>query len=464
VLAAKARRTWGGGVPDAGGGGTVWEAISYDPDLNLIYFGTGNGSPWNAIHRSDGRSDNLFLSSIVAVNADTGKYAWHYQTTPDDTWDFDSTQHLMLADLNIEGRTRKVVMQANKNGFFYVLDRANGALISATAYAPTNWASGVDPKTGRPVEIAGARYKDKMAVITPSPSGAHNWQPMAFDPRQGLVFIPAMESAFPFGDDPKFKYRAGGANFALDLALAALPDDKAQRAAMKASLKGALVAWDPVKREARWTSPHPYYWNAGVLATAGDLVFQGTAEGAFVAYDSRTGKEVWRYDVGNGVVAAASSYEIDGVQYVALMVGYGGTGPLFQHWALPDRPRLPGRLMVFKIGGTDTAAPFPWTQRATLDLSQVSAPGDAAAGLKLFHTNCLVCHSSNAVGRYLPDLQNSPLITNAEAFRTVVLEGALASRGMVSFAKFLSPADAEAIRAYIIKESRESQAEAKQGN
>jgi quinohemoprotein ethanol dehydrogenase len=460
-LAAKAAKTWGGKIPASGGGGTVWESITYDPQLKLIYFGTGNGSPWNAIHRSDGKSDNLFLSSIVAVDADTGKYAWHYQTTPDDTWDFDATQHLMLADLKIDGRLRKVVMQANKNGFFYVLDRANGQLISAKAFVPMTWASGMDAKTGRPIEADGARYKEKVAVITPSPSGAHNWQPMAFDPKQGLVFIPAMETGFPFGDDPKFKYRADGANFALDMLLLALPDERAQRAAIKASMKGELLAWDPVRQEARWSTPHAYYWNGGVLATAGDLVFQGDAEGIFAAYDSRTGKQVWRYDAGAGVVAGASTYAIDGQQYVAVMVGYGGTGPLFQHWALPDRPRLPGRLLVFKIGGTDVAPAFPKQAPRTLDVASLASTGDATAGKLLFHQNCVVCHSSNASGRYLPDLQTSPMITSAAAFRTVVLDGALSSNGMVSFARFLTPDQAEAIRAYIIDESRRNQARMK---
>jgi PQQ-dependent dehydrogenase (methanol/ethanol family) len=458
VLEKSARATWGGGVPEAGGGGTVWEAITYDPDLNLVYFGTGNGSPWNAIHRSDGKSDNLFLSSIVAVNPDTGQYAWHYQPTPDDTWDFDATQHLMLADLTIDGRARKVVMQANKNGFFYVIDRASGQLISAKAFVPQTWASGMDMKTGRPIEVPGARYETKVAVITPSPTGGHNWQPMAFDPRQGLVFIPAMESGLAFGDDPNFKYRPGAINFAFDPLLLALPDEKAQRAAIKASLKGELLAWDPVKQEARWSTPHEYYWNGGVLATAGNLVFQGDADGQFAAYDSRTGRQVWRYDAGEGVVAGASTYALDGQQYIALMVGYGGTGPLFQHWALPDRPRLPGRLLVFKLGGAATLPAFPKPPPRAIDLTGVRAGGDVGQGKFLFHQNCVICHSSNATGRYLPDLQTSPMITSDAAFRTVVLDGALAGNGMVSFAKFLTPMQAEAIRAYIIDESRKNQA------
>jgi len=463
VLEKTARGTWGAGIPEAGGGGTVWGSITYDPDLNLVYFGTGNGSPWNAIHRSGGKTDNLFLSSIIALNPDTGRYVWHYQTTPDDTWDYDATQSLTLADLTIDGRPRKVVMQANKNGFFYVLDRATGQLISATGFVPMSWATGVDPKTGRPIEVPGARYEKKVAVVAPSPTGGHNWQPAAFDPSQGLVFIPAMETGFGFGDDPKFKYRPAGWNLAMDTLLFALPDEKAQRAAIKASEKGELMAWDPVKKEVRWSTPHEYYWNGGVLATAGNLVFQGDAQGDFAAYDSRTGKRLWRFDGGEGILAAASTYAIDGQQYVAVMVGYGGSGPLFQHWALPDRPRLPGRLLVFKLGGTDSVPAFPKPPPRTIDLASISSNGDITHGKAVFHANCAVCHSSNASGRYLPDLQTSTMITSDAAFRAVVLDGDLASNGMASFAKLLTAADVEAVRAYIIDESRKNQAAMKAG-
>ncbi len=455
VLAQKARVTWGGGIPASGGGGTVWDTITYDPGSNLIYFGAGNGSPWSAVNRSDGKSDNLFLSSIIAVNADTGKYVWHYQPTPDDNWDYDADQHLMLADLTIAGRPRKVVMQASKNGFFYVLDRVTGELISAKNYVTTTWATGVDLKTGRPIENAEARFREKPALVSPAPYGGHNWQPMAFDPSQGLVFIPAMEAIFAYGNDPKYAHREGGWNLGLDMALWALPDDKAQQNAMKSLLRGELIAWDPVKQEARWTIQHPHFWNAGVLATAGGLVFQGDAEGQFAAYDSKTGKEVWSYDVGNGVIAAASTYSIDGAQYVAVMAGYGGAAPLAAHWALPDRPRLPGRLLVFKIGGTDTAPAFPRTPAPKLDLAAVTTTGDAGAGMVLFHQNCAVCHSANASGHYLPNLKASPMITSNEAFKAVVLDGALKSNGMVSFSKFLTPEQAESIRAYILKLAKE---------
>jgi quinohemoprotein ethanol dehydrogenase len=457
VLAGVARPTWGGGVPASGGGGTVWESITYDPETNLVFFGAGNGSPWNAANRSDGKSDNLFLASIIAVNADTGAYVWHYQTTPDDTWDYDATQHLMLADLTIDGAPRKVLMQANKNGFFYVLDRADGHLISAKNYVPTTWASGIDLKTGRPIANEEARFRDKPALVTPSPYGGHNWQPMAFDPTQGLVFIPAMEAPYGFGKDAAFKNRDGAWNSGLDMALGALPNDKAQLAATKALLKGELIAWDPIKQEARWKAPHDSFWNAGVLATAGGLVFQGDAEGQFSAYDSHTGRKVWSYDVGNGVIAGASTYSLDGVQYVAIMAGYGGAAPLAAHWALPDRPREDGRLLVFKIGGADHAPAYAKYTPPKVDLHGVTTTGDAKAGLIAFHANCSVCHSGSASGRYLPNLRNSPMITLPESFKAVVYDGSLKDYGMIGFNKWLSPKDVEDIRAYILGEARQEQ-------
>ncbi|HUO11671.1 MAG TPA: PQQ-dependent dehydrogenase, methanol/ethanol family, partial [Caulobacteraceae bacterium] len=366
VLASKAAHTWGGGVPSSGGGGTVWDSIVYDPDLNLVYFGTGNGTPWAPVDRSDGKTDNLFLSSIVAVNADTGKYAWHYQATPDDAWDFDADQPMILADLTINGAPRKAVMQANKNGFFYVIDRTNGQLLGAKPFVPPqtiSWAKGVDMTTGRPIENPGARYGANLTIVSPAPYGAHNWMPIAYDPQSGLVYIPAMISAYAFALDPNYKYKDGGWNLGLNYDFSALPDDKAQRAAMKASLKGMLVAYDPVAGQTRWSVDLPTFWNAGVLATAGGLVFEGNGDGKFVAYDAKTGKALWSYDAGVGMTAAPMTYRIGGAQYVAVMVGYGGAAPLAAHFALPDRPRMPGRLLVFKLGGTDQAPAYPAPQR-----------------------------------------------------------------------------------------------------
>ncbi|MGA0601038.1 PQQ-dependent dehydrogenase, methanol/ethanol family [Caulobacter sp. KR2-114] len=458
VLAAKAQKTWGDGVwKHSGGGGTPWDSMAYDPDLNLLYVGTGNGSPWNAVKRSGGKGDDLFLSSIVALNPDTGAYVWHYQTTPGESWDYTATQHIILADLTIDGKPRKVLMQAPKNGFFYVLDRQTGQLISAKNYITINWAKGVDMKTGRPIEDPAARFVDKPDVVLPAPYGGHNWQPMAYDPKEGLVYIPAMEVPFGYGNDSKFAYHDGAWNVGIDFGLTDLPP-AAQQAATKAMLKGMLIAWDPVKQQARWTVQHPYFWNAGVLATAGGLVFQGAAEGKFSAYAAKDGKLLWSYDAGNGVVAAPMTYEIDGEQYVAVMVGYGGAAPLAASWTLPDRPRLPGRLLVFKIGGKDTVPAYPKPAVVKVDLTGAASSGNAEEGRGLFLSNCSVCHGPGASGTYLPNLRNSPMIVTADNFKSVVLDGARRQNGMVSFAKYLTPAQVESIRAYLLQQARAYQA------
>ena len=456
IMASKAGATWFDGVwKHSGGGGTVWDAMAYDPDLDLLYFGVGNGSPWNHMRRSGGKGDNLFLSSIVAVKPDNGEYVWHYQTTPGESWDYTATQHIMLADLTIDGRPRKVLMQAPKNGFFYVLDRATGSLISAKPYVAINWATGIGAD-GRPVENPAARYAKTASLVAPSPFGGHNWHPMAFDPAEGLVYIPAMEVPFVYGDDGQFRYRDGGINVGVGLSFNNLPSDAATLAAIKAMVKGKLIAWDPVKQEARWTIEHPFYWNAGVLATAGGLVFQGDAEGRLAAYSARDGKPVWDFDVGNGVIAAPATYSIDGEQFLAVMVGYGGAAPLFAPALLPNRPRLPGRLLVFKLDGTATVTPYPKPVAVTIDLTDVTSAGDAGAGSGLYDSHCQPCHGTNASGRYLPDLKTSAMILSAEAFKSVVIDGARTAKGMIGFSKFLTADQAESIRAYILTEARKA--------
>jgi len=427
--------------------------MAYDPDLDIVYLGVGNGTPWNHLKRSQGKGDTLFVSSILALKPDTGEYVWHYQTTPGESWDYTATQHIMLADLTIDGKPRKVAMQAPKNGFFYVLDRATGQLISAKGFVPQTWTTGVDMKTGRPVETPGARYADKPSMQLPGPLGAHNWHPMAFNPKEGLVYIPAQASPFAYTNIKDFKYRAGAWNVGTDFLANALPTDKAVLAGMKSMFKGELIAWDPVAQKARWTVEHPYFWNAGIMSTAGGLVFQGAGEGQFVAYDAANGKKLWNYETVNGVVAAPSTYEIDGEQYVAVMVGYGGGGPVSASVLLGNKPRLPGRLMVFKLGGTTQAKAYDVAVVPDLDLTQISAPGDAKKGFGLYHENCQVCHGPSASGAYLPDLRKSQMLTSAENFKSVVLDGARKANGMASFAKYLNVAETEDLRAYILSEA-----------
>ena len=455
IMKEKGAATWfGEGWKATGGGGTVWDSMAYDPELDILYAGVGNGTPWNHVKRSDGKGDNLFLSSILALKPDTGEYVWHYQTTPGESWDYTATQHIILADMNVGGVARKVLMQAPKNGFFYVLDRTNGQLISAKPYVPITWAKGVDPATGRPIENPGVRYENAPSLQVPAPFGAHNWHPMAFNPKENLVYIPAQVIPFAYTPDKGYSYRAGGWNVGTDFLANALPTDKAQIAALKAMVKGELIAWDPVAQKARFTIQHPYFWNAGVLSTGGGLIFQGAAQGEFAAYSASDGKKLWSYQTDNGVIAAPMTYEIDGEQYVAQMVGYGGAGALSAPFVLPDRPRLPGRLLVFKLGGKATAPAYVRPEKFELDLTGVTSTGDAKRGFALFHQNCQVCHGPNATGTYLPDLRRSQMLLSSDSWKSVLIDGALAERGMASFSRFIDAKGAEDLRAYVLTEAR----------
>src|SRR5262245_9935269 len=356
----KALPTWkGDNWWKFGGGGTVWDSIVYDPEINLLYVGTGNGSAWNRHLRSPGGGDNLYLASILAINPDNGELIWHYQTTPGDTWDYTAVQPMMLADLAIGGRLRKVIMQAPKNGFFYVLDRATGELLAADKYVEVNWASHVDLKTGRPVEIPGADYKDKGTYIRPGPLGGHNWQAMSFSPKTGLVYIPAQDNGRYFEAAKTFSYTPLQYNLGLEpIGRNSEPYD--------IPYKGRLLAWDPIARKPRWTVEYGAYWNGGTLATAGNLVFQGTAEGDFIAYNAVTGERLWSAYAGTGIVAPPITYAIDGKQYVSVMAGWGG--------AFPKKFRSYGRLLTFALGGT--AAPL--TRSAPRRVTALPNPASAA--------------------------------------------------------------------------------------
>jgi quinohemoprotein ethanol dehydrogenase len=455
IMAEKAAATWPDGVwKQSGGGATVWDSMAYDPALDLVYFGVGNGSPWNHQLRSGGKGDNLFVSSILALRPDTGEYVWHYQTTPGESWDYTATQHIILADLNINGQPRHVLMQAPKNGFFYVLDRATGALISAKPFAPISWATGVDMKTGRPIETANARYQASAELAHPSPFGAHNWQPMTFSPATGLVYLPVQAVPYAYANAKNFVYRQGGWNTGTDTDVNAVKLPPKQQEAIVSSIGGSLMAWDPVAQAPRWTVKRPYFWNGGVLSTAGGLVFQGAAEGELDAFDATSGAKLWSYPTGNGVIAAPMTYQIDGEQYVAVMVGVGGAGQISYPAMMPKRPRLPGRLMVFKLGGTATAPPFVTNPPPKIDLATLKSTGDAKRGFTLFNANCQVCHGPDVSGAWLPDLKRSTIVASSDDLRSVVVDGALAPHGMASFSRFITAADVEDIRAYIITEAQ----------
>jgi PQQ-dependent dehydrogenase (methanol/ethanol family) len=459
-----ARPTWNGEFWKVGGGGTVWDSMAYDPELDLLYIGVGNGSPWNRDIRSPGGGDNLFLSSIVALRPETGEYVWHYQTTPGETWDYTATQHIVLADISVAGKPRKVLMQAPKNGFFYVLDRTDGKLISAQKYvASVNWASHIDPVSGRPVESPGARYEKAVHLANPGPLGAHNWHPMAFSPKTGLVYIPAQEIPFPYmqpgGDKANFKYRPQGWNVGIDFLVAGLPDDEAQLKAIRASLKGRLIAWDPVTQTEKWSVDHGGPWNGGVLATAGGLVFQGNATGEFSAYDAASGKKLWGFDTQTGVVAPSMTYEIDGEQYVALMAGWGGGFAVSAGAGVDPRSEGMRRLLVFKVGGKEKLPARPVSRKEFMELPAPTAtPQQIATGNAAFAANCGVCHGASAVSEFsIPDLRYSATITDAEIFKSIVIDGDRTEQGMVSFKSLLSDSDAEAIRHYLLDLARRQQ-------
>jgi quinohemoprotein ethanol dehydrogenase len=312
-----AAKTWTGQWWKYGGGGTPWDGIAYDPELNLVYVGTGNGSPWNANHRSPGGGDNLFLSSIVALNADTGKYVWHYQTTPGDNWDYNAAQPMILADLPIANQTRKVIMQAPKNGFFYVLDRTNGKLISGEPFAYTSWARSIDKETGRPIETEEARYRYTPVRLSPSPVGAHHWPPMAFNPVTRLVYYPGQETTSVFAMEEKFEFKEGQWNLGLRRGPGAIPtpppnDPKAP------PMGGFFVAWDPIANKQAWRIP--FQPSGGALSVAGQLIFVGNSAGKFMALDPVSGKTLWEHQLATGV-ATPISYELDGKQYIAVMSG-----------------------------------------------------------------------------------------------------------------------------------------------
>jgi len=447
-----AARTWSGEWWKLGGGGTVWDAISYDPDLNLVYFGVGNGIEWARNYRTASKGDNLFLSSIVALNADTGKYVWHYQATPGEEWDFDAVQQLILADLTIEGKPRKVIMQANKNGFFYVLDRRNGQFISAKTFVPINWASGIDAKTGRPIENPGIRYDQtgKPVSMMPGALGAHSWQPMAYNPKTGLVYIPAQEIGLTFTPVAGLAPSAMGWNVAV--ATTNTP-----------GTKGYLIAWDPVRQKEVWRVGYRGPWNGGTLTTAGNLVAQGDAAGNFNVYRADSGEKLWSTPTQSAVMAGPSTYEVNGEQYIAVMSGWGGAFPLLQgkESAQSGNLRNVSRVLAFKVGGTATLPPLPPDRELVLNPPPATADAaTVAAGEGLFAQYCGVCHGESAVGGgVVPDLRASTFLGN-DFFNKIVLDGMLKDAGMAAFKAVLEQKDADAIRAYLIKRANEDKAAA----
>jgi len=457
-----AAATWKGEWWKLGGGGTVWDSMAYDPDLDLLYIGVGNGSPWNQKLRSPGGGDNLFLSSIVALKPDTGEYVWHYQTTPGESWDYTATQHIVLADLTVDGQPRKVLMQAPKNGFFYVLDRTDGKLISAQPYATINWASSVDPKTGRPQINPAAYYgtTGKPWFAMPGPLGSHNWQPMSYSPQTHLVYIPVHDIPFAYGAPKEFAPNPLAFNTGIDVGILGLPPDAKAKAGVLASVRGYLKAWDPVAQKEAWRAEQPGAWNGGVLSTAGGLVFEGNSAGQFNAYAADKGDRLWTFPVESQVIAAPISYAVGGQQYVVIVVGAGGSFPL-SFGEMGNKGAIAAsrsRVLAFRLGAKGVLPPAPPLPPPAKPPARVLTDAKKLAlGKLVYQAYCSVCHGGEAVGgSVVPDLRWSPITATDEAWHSVVLGGARAKNGMVSFAPVLTPDLAELVRAYVIDRANET--------
>jgi PQQ-dependent dehydrogenase (methanol/ethanol family) len=464
-----ATKTWSGEWWRQGGGGTVWDSITYDAELDRVYIGVGNGAPWNQQIRSPGGGDNLFLSSIVALDRATGRYLWHYQATPGDTWDSTATQSIVLATVRINGKAHRVLMQAPKNGFFYVIDRDTGKLLSAGNLVPMakagdtpkgqaiSWAYGVDLKTGRPLENLEARYlAGTTALVHPVGPGAHGWQPMAYSPDTGLVYLPVQDFASSFTTDanyhPGLYLRASGL-----VGAAAIPQNVNIRAAIPQRMSARLVAWNPLTQTEAWRVPFDFAGNGGVLATAGGLIFEGKSGGEFVAYDAFNGTKLWSFDAQATAQGGPASYAVNGEQYIAIAIGNGGSTYLAGGLGVPQQKGTPtGRVVAFKLNGS---AIYP---RVDTTLDPVPPPPviktsavSIAHGAQQFGAYCAGCHGFGAISGFVtPDLRRSAQIQSAAAFRSIVQDGALLANGMPKFGTVVSTQDLESIRAFLAGEAR----------
>ena len=449
-----AAKTWHGEWWVAGGGGTPWDSIVYDEELDFVYLGTGNGTAWYRDLRSPGGGDNLYLASILALRASDGELVWHYQVTPGENWDYDATQPLMLADLPMSGGTRKVILQASKNGFFYVLDRQTGQFISAKAFVKgVTWASGIDPRTGRPIETATGYNGLEAVLVSPDPGGGHNWYPMAFHPVTGLVYVPAREGVY--------NLHAPNKNWKSNTTLANIGYDDRYEGPLLKKLSatpapvGKLIAWNPVEQREVWEVTHPVLESGGVLATAGNLVFQGRSDGVLCAYRATDGQKLWEYNAGTGIMAPPVTYLENGVQYLTVMVGWGGAAGLINPpGAGPIKPGF-GRVLTFAIGGNTKLElpPFGHHGPPSPAIQMRVSAATVHEGLVLYMKYCFFCHGIGVVsGSGIPDLRYATAETHHQ-FESIVLGGARESRGMPSFHDVLKPDQLRAIEAYVLSEA-----------
>jgi quinohemoprotein ethanol dehydrogenase len=450
-----------------GGGGTAWDGLAYDPELHLVYLGTGNASPYHGENDAAGRSDELYVASIIAVHADSGQLAWHYQEIPGEGWDYDTTNKLVLADLAVAGKNRKVIMQASKNGYLYVLDRATGEFLSGKPFAYVNWTKGLDPKTHRPIREPDADWGKAPALIFPAAVGAHNWQPMSFDPKTGLMYIPVIDSAMVYVDTSKRRAGLIEGNFDLafffpedydpkdlDSLYGPLPSlESLSKGKPPPRSRGLIRAVEPITGKITWEQQTQSLWDGGILSTGGNLVIRGDSAGFLTVYAADKGKVLKRLDVGTSIMAAPMTYRVNGVQYISVMAGYGG-GVLF----LPFPPESAafkygnqGRIVTFRLDGGVTPKP-----PAVIDPPPQSLPareGNSATidrGEVLYNRYCGRCH---AFGRaLLPDLRQISPATH-QLFYQIVLKGIYQGKGMGRWDDVLSTDDAQAIHAYLVDQA-----------
>lgn len=455
---ARAAETWNGQWWQYGGGGTAWDAIVYDQELDQLYIGVGNGAPHNRRIRSPGGGDNLYLSSVLALNPDTGDYIWHYQEVPADNWDYTASQQITLADIQWQGAERKVIVHAPKAGFVYLIDRLSGKLLSSEPFTTVTWASHYDLETGRPIENPGQDYDGKTAIVYPSAIGGHNWQPMAYNPNTRMLYIPELDMGMPFEEilAPDYKHLKRHFNTGYKLT----QEDASQRftqALLKYLPKSHLLAWDVEKAQIAWKLPHPNIHNGGVLATAGNLVFQGTSDGRFLAVDANSGAILWTFNTQNSVLPGPISYAVNGEQYVAVAVGRGGALTMNTGKSYPTE-NTNNRIMAFKLGASTALPGVAKPERPLPPPPTNVSADDIEEGRQLYQRFCSRCHGAYAIGDgSIPDLRYLEAIWH-ENFEAVVLDGLMEQAGMPRFDEALNAGQVAKIHAYVIKRAHEDHA------
>lgn len=451
---ARAADTWTGEWWRNGGGGTVWDSIVYDPKLDQLLIGVGNGSPWNRRLRSPQGGDNLYLSSIVSLNPDTGDYNWHYQETPAESWDYTATQHIMLAQIQHEGESVPVIWHAPKNGFFFVIDRRDGKLLSAEPFSRVTWATHYDMATGRPVETENADYADGAAMIYPSSAGAHNWQPMAHHPKTGLVYLLMNETPYRYEEPENYTHNWGHWNTGSVMDQGHIPDQRLMQKVMNKMSRGFLQAWDPTTQQERWRLPLPLPWAGGVLASGENLLFQGNSANEFAAYAADTGEKLWQFDTQIGVIGSPVSYSVDGEQYITVAAGWGGAlGLIAGYERLGGRPEK-SRILTFKLDANASLPALPAPAPRSQPPARISDDEELIAkGRALYLDFCMGCHGSELVGHgAVPDLRYLPQAFY-DNFDAIVLDGIMRKAGMVGFSDVLDKQDSYALKAYILDEA-----------